>query len=111
MSQMKPYCFKCGAELEPEAIYCPECGRLQRSMVVRTAPPASSGAPPAPSPRPAPGQPYEFSPGREAPPAGPGPDPSTYSPDAAPHQPDQPAPYGEPHQSEQGWHAGEQAAA
>ena len=26
MSQMKPYCFKCGAELEPEAIRCPHCG-------------------------------------------------------------------------------------
>jgi hypothetical protein len=35
MSQMKPYCFKCGAELDPDTIYCPVCGRLQRSMVVR----------------------------------------------------------------------------
>ena len=35
MSQMKPYCFKCGAELEPDTIRCPHCGRLQRSMVVR----------------------------------------------------------------------------
>jgi hypothetical protein len=35
MNQMKPYCFKCGAELDPDTIYCPVCGRLQRSMVVR----------------------------------------------------------------------------
>jgi hypothetical protein len=40
MSQMTPYCFKCGAELEPETIRCPHCGRLQRSMVVRGAGPA-----------------------------------------------------------------------
>lgn len=40
MSQIKPYCFKCGAELEPDAIRCPHCGRLQRSMVVRDAGPA-----------------------------------------------------------------------
>jgi hypothetical protein len=35
MSQMKPYCFNCGAELDPDAIHCPACGRLQRSIVVR----------------------------------------------------------------------------
>jgi hypothetical protein len=50
MSQMKPYCFKCGAELDPEAIYCPVCGRLQRSMVVRTVEPGAKAAP---------GQPYQ----------------------------------------------------
>src|SRR5215469_10574308 len=50
MSQMKPYCFKCGAELDPEAIYCPVCGRLQRSMVVRTVEPGAQAAP---------GQPYQ----------------------------------------------------
>ena len=53
MSQMKPYCFKCGAELDPEAIYCPDCGRLQRSMVVRaveTGPRTGRQAPPPPVP-------------------------------------------------------------
>jgi hypothetical protein len=58
MSQMKPYCFKCGAELDPEAIYCPDCGRLQRSMVVRaveTGPRTARQAPPPPAP-PAPPQ-------------------------------------------------------
>src|SRR5262245_7915006 len=51
MSQMKPYCFKCGAELDPEAIYCPDCGRLQRSMVVRA---AGSGPPSVPPAQPVP---------------------------------------------------------
>jgi hypothetical protein len=53
MSQMKPYCFKCGAELDPDAIYCPDCGRLQRSMVVRaveTGPRTARQAPPPPAP-------------------------------------------------------------
>lgn len=48
MSQMKPYCFKCGAELDPEAIYCPDCGRLQRSMVVRAAGSGPGSVPPVP---------------------------------------------------------------
>jgi hypothetical protein len=47
MSQMKPYCFKCGAELDAEAIYCPVCGRLQRSMVVRAVEPGHQAAPPS----------------------------------------------------------------
>ena len=51
MSQMKAFCFKCGAELDPEAIVCPSCGRLQRSMVVRNVGPAP--APPRQTPRPA----------------------------------------------------------
>ncbi len=60
MSQMKPYCFKCGAELDPEAIYCPECGRLQRSMVVRSVDPGAPSPPPPAHPNPSgqqPGQP------------------------------------------------------
>jgi len=48
MSQMTPYCFKCGAELDPETIYCPVCGRLQRSMVVRATDPGPRGTPPVP---------------------------------------------------------------
>ena len=56
MSQMKPYCFKCGAELDPEAIYCPDCGRLQRSMVVRAAGSGPRSEPPAPPVPPVPPQ-------------------------------------------------------
>ena len=66
MSQMKPYCFKCGAELEPEAIYCPECGRLQRSMVVRSVDPNDQGAPPAPYSGSSHEQPYQLYPDRDA---------------------------------------------
>ncbi len=47
MSQMKPYCFKCGAELDPDTIYCPVCGRLQRSMVVRNVEAGGTGVAPA----------------------------------------------------------------
>src|SRR5258707_15844398 len=58
MSQMKAYCFKCEAEMDPEAIVCPSCGRLQRSMVVKSveqsprdiAPPTTR--PPRPEPPP-----------------------------------------------------------
>lgn len=39
MSQMTAYCFKCGASLKADTIQCPYCGRIQRSMVVRNAPP------------------------------------------------------------------------
>jgi hypothetical protein len=52
MSQMKAYCFKCGAELDPEAIVCPSCGRLQRSMVVRSVEPEPGGPAAAPEDRP-----------------------------------------------------------
>src|SRR5947209_17874673 len=62
MSQMKAYCFKCGAELDPEAIVCPSCGRLQRSMVVRSVE-AEPGAPAAaPEERPLYGPPPEAPP-------------------------------------------------
>jgi hypothetical protein len=86
MSQMKPYCFKCGAELDPEAIYCPECGRLQRSMVVRAVEPAARSVPPVAPP----GQPsYSEEPQY--------PDPSHHQQQAEQH-PDQHEPY-----DEQGW--------
>lgn len=84
MSQMKPYCFKCGAELDPEAIYCPECGRLQRSMVVRSVEPGAPSPGPA-RPAPAHEQPLQFYPDREAP----------VHPDAGGQHPDQPDPYGD----------------
>src|SRR5260370_15902518 len=86
MSQMKPYCFKCGAELDPEAIYCPECGRLQRSMVVRAVEPGAPSAPPRPGPGQQPDQPPQFHPARAP----------------QPGQPAEPPP-------DQGWYAGEQA--
>jgi hypothetical protein len=86
MSQMKPYCFKCGAELDPEAIYCPECGRLQRSMVVRAVEPAARSVPPVAPP----GQPsYSEEPQY--------PDPSHHQQQAEQH-PDQHEPF-----DEQGW--------
>jgi zinc-ribbon domain len=115
MSQMKPYCFKCGAELEPEAIYCPECGRLQRSMVVRAVDP-NAPSPPRPLPAPSPGsphdQPYQFYPDREAEaaeqaagtqaPQGPG--------GAAEQHPDQHDPYSQQY-PEQDWRGGQHADA
>ena len=71
MSQMKPYCFKCGAELDPEAIYCPDCGRLQRSMVVRAVESGSRSAPPPPPPAPVPQPPPAAPPPGPVPPQGP----------------------------------------
>src|SRR5215472_13648930 len=113
MSQMKPYCFKCGAELEPDAIYCPECGRLQRSMVVRAVEPGQ-GAPPAPPPGKREEQPISFYPNRDAQPAQPAeyqPDQSTYYPEAAPQHPDQRDPYAEQQYPDQGWYRPEETAA
>ena len=78
MSQMKPYCFKCGAELDPEAIYCPDCGRLQRSMVVRAVEPGPRSAPKQPPQAPVP----------PPPPAGPPPGP--VPPEGSPSYADQP---------------------
>src|SRR2546430_702246 len=97
MDQMTPYCFKCGAELEPETIYCPVCGRLQRSMVVRATPPGPREAPDAPPAGPPPGQPGDepisFYPSREPAAADhlpePGPPPDPPAPHAAP-PPDEP---------------------
>jgi zinc-ribbon domain len=88
MSQMKPYCFKCGAELDPEAIYCPECGRLQRSMVVRAVPPGTKSVPPAP---PSGRQSYDDQPQH--------PDPSQQYSDQTERHPGQPEPY-----TDQGWY-------
>jgi zinc-ribbon domain len=113
MSQMKPYCFKCGAELDPEAIYCPECGRLQRSMVVRAVEPGAQKAPPAPLPGASREQPIQFYPNREAPPAPPAdaqPDPASYNPGSTWQQPDQPDQHAQQY-SDQGWQAGEQSPA
>jgi hypothetical protein len=69
MSQMTPYCFKCGAELDPEAIYCASCGRLQRSMVVRSSEPTPGATPPPPPPPPGPQHDprYSFYPDRQEP--------------------------------------------
>src|SRR5947208_2255193 len=109
MSQMKPYCFKCGAELDPEAIYCPECGRLQRSMVVRAVEPDAPSAPPTPRPDAPREEPFHFYPDREAPPAQPADahaDQASYQQDPSWQQPDQPDPYA-PQYTDQGW-AGEQ---
>jgi zinc-ribbon domain len=99
MSQMKPYCFKCGAELDPDAIYCPECGRLQRSMVVRAVEPGGSG-PAAAQPE----QPYQYHPGQEAEPS----QPAEHPPGQPPHEHD---PYAGHQYADQGWYAGEAAAA
>src|SRR5215472_17065786 len=107
MSQMKPYCFKCGAELDPDAIYCPECGRLQRSMVVRAVEPGQ-GAPPPPPPGQREQQPTSFYPNRDAQPAQPAeyqPDQSSYYPDSAPRHPDQHDQYAEQQYPEQDWYA------
>jgi zinc-ribbon domain len=111
MSQMKPYCFKCGAELDPEAIYCPECGRLQRSMVVRAVEPGATSPPPAQHPDTAHEQPFQFYPDQEAPAAEPAeaqPDQASHYPDSAWHQPDQPDPHAQQQYADQGWQAGEQ---
>jgi hypothetical protein len=107
MSQMKPYCFKCGAELDPEAIYCPECGRLQRSMVVRMVEP---GAPPGPAPptRPPHEQPPAFTPDREAQPTAEPPTDQSHHYDPAPPHSDQPDPYASQQHSDQGWYAAEE---
>jgi len=111
MSQMKPYCFKCGAELDPEAIYCPECGRLQRSMVVRAVDPAAPSAPPAAPRSDGPHeQPLQFYPDREAPPEQPAapPDQASYYPDSSWQHPDQHDPYAQQQQqqyADQGWQA------
>jgi hypothetical protein len=99
MSQMKPYCFKCGAELDPDAIYCPECGRLQRSMVVRAVEPGGS-VPAAAQPE----QPYQYHPGQEAEPS----QPAEHPPGQPPHVHD---PYAGHQYADQGWYAGEAAAA
>jgi len=88
MSQMKPFCFKCGAELDPDAIHCPECGRLQRSMTVRA---VDANAPPPPYSGSSQDQPYQFYPDREAPTQQA--EPATQHPDAAPQHPDQHDPY------------------
>ncbi len=115
MSQMKPYCFKCGAELDPDAIYCPECGRLQRSMVVRSVDPNAPRAPGPPPPPPgAPPEqpPIAFYPDREpqpAPPVEPYPDQSQPYPDAGWHNPDQVDPYAQQPYADQGWQGDEQA--
>jgi hypothetical protein len=113
MSQMKPYCFKCGAELDPDAIYCPECGRLQRSMVVRAVEPGAPSAPPAPHPGSPQQQPYPFYPDREAPAAPergePHADQSYHYPDAARQYPDQQDPYAQQPYSEHGWDGTEPA--
>jgi hypothetical protein len=112
MSQMTPICFKCGAELDPETIYCPVCGRLQRSMVVRARDPGSQGAPPPAPPAPPPparppeGQIIQFYPGRDAPPADQGPrhpEQTQQHPDPHPDQPDaaEPGPGQQP--PEQDW--------
>src|SRR5215469_5838977 len=103
MSQMKPYCFKCGAELDPDAIYCPECGRLQRSMVVRTADPSTPGPPPTAYSGASHDQSYQFYPDREAPAAE----------QAAPAEqhPDQQDPYAQQQYPDHEWHAGQQADA
>jgi hypothetical protein len=92
MSQMTPYCFKCGAELDPETIYCPVCGRLQRSMVVRAREPGPQRAPQAPPPGPAHEGPVSFYPDREPSAAG---EPEPPEP-PAPGPPDQPDPYAAP---------------
>src|SRR5215831_13561733 len=111
MSQMKPYCFKCGAELEPEAIYCPECGRLQRSMVVRAVEPGAPSQPPAPSSGSPHDRPYQFYPDREAQVESTEPhsDQTHTQPGAAPQAPDQHDPYAYQQHPEQGWHGEEQA--
>ena len=108
MSQMKPYCFKCGAELEPEAIYCPECGRLQRSMVVRSVDPNDQGAPPAPYSGSSHEQPYQLYPDRDAA-AAEHQGPAEQHPDAAPQHPDQHDPYAQQH-PEQDWRGGQHDA-
>jgi hypothetical protein len=122
MSQMKPYCFKCGAELEPEAIYCPECGRLQRSMVVRAVDPNAPKAPSPPSPQPAPypgtphDQPNQFYPDREAEAAAAAAEHAagTQAPQglggAAEQHPDQHDPYSQRY-PEQDWRGGQHADA
>jgi zinc-ribbon domain len=103
MSQMKPYCFKCGAELDPDAIYCPECGRLQRSMVVRAVDPNVPSRPAAPNPGSSHDQPYQFYPGREG---GGAEHTEQQHPDAAPQHPDQPDPYAQQY-SEHDWRGGQ----
>src|SRR5215469_7964248 len=102
MSQMKPYCFKCGAELDPDAIYCPECGRLQRSMVVRTADQSTPGPPPTAPSGTSHDQPYHFYPDRETPAA-------EQAGPAAEH-PDQQDPYAQ-QRPEHDWRGGQQSDA
>src|SRR5215472_3232221 len=100
MSQMKPYCFKCGAELDPDAIYCPECGRLQRSMVVRTGDPDPStpGPPPTTYSGASHDQPYHFYPDRDA--------PAAEQAGPAEQHPDQQDPYAQQQYSEHDWRGG-----
>src|SRR5690348_12308890 len=105
MSQMKPYCFKCGAELDPDAIYCPECGRLQRSMVVRAVDPNVASPPAAPYPGSSHEQPYQFYPGREAGGAE-HVEPAEQHPDPAPQHPDQQDPYAQQY-PEHDWRGGQ----
>src|SRR5215813_1077986 len=91
MSQMKPYCFKCGAELDPEAIYCPDCGRLQRSMVVRAVGSGPRSEPPGPAVPPEDGQSFDDQPQH--------PDQSQQYPEQAEPQPGQREPREDP-----GWY-------
>src|SRR5262249_6192454 len=109
MSQMKPYCFKCGAELEPDAIYCPECGRLQRSMVVRSVDPNAPSAPSAQYSGSSHDQPYQFYPDREAA-AAEQVEPTEPPPAAGQQHPDQHDPYAD-HSPEPDWRGGEQTDA
>jgi len=88
---MKPYCFKCGAELDPEAIYCPDCGRLQRSMVVRAVGSGPRSEPPGPAVPPEDGQSFDDQPQH--------PDQSQQHPEQAEPQPGQREPREDP-----GWY-------
>src|SRR5262249_12001905 len=89
--------------------YCPECGRLQRSMVVRAVEPGAPSAAPAPHPGSPHDEPYQFYPGREAPApeqGAPNADQSYQYPDAARQHPDQPDPYAQQY-TDHGGHGGE----